>query len=248
MRVSSFVVSWRRSYFSHYRRCCLDCLRLLACRDWTWVQYAFGSLWLFGDRVWMTGYIPYLSEIHAQILELHTTYVPTDYRSQLRFLLQPAIWQQKGSVPRSRYHSMATDFVIHIRCLGGRVIMQEIFRCEYSFFVTECDRVLTDMIQCGTETIFPGNHLCACRRTWLTHMFAFFAYFWLFTMGFKVNGSFWSTSSVPLRKYNPGSRYLRIYLRSPVLMSSCRRSWQILNNFIVAHYPSCRSKITGFWV
>jgi len=71
MRVSSFVVSWRRLYFWSYRRRCLDCLRLLACRDWTWVQYAFGSLWLFGDWVWMTGYIPYISEIHAQILELH---------------------------------------------------------------------------------------------------------------------------------------------------------------------------------
>jgi hypothetical protein len=35
-----------------------------------------------------TEYIPYLSETHAQMLELHTTYIPTSYRSLLPFLLQ----------------------------------------------------------------------------------------------------------------------------------------------------------------
>jgi len=33
------------------------------------------------------------------MLELHTGEVPADYRSLLPFLLTPAIWQQKGSVP-----------------------------------------------------------------------------------------------------------------------------------------------------
>lgn len=33
------------------------------------------------------------------MLELHTTDVPTEYRSLLPFLLTPAIWQQKGSIP-----------------------------------------------------------------------------------------------------------------------------------------------------
>jgi exportin-2 (importin alpha re-exporter) len=44
-------------------------------------------------------YIPYVFQILAQMLELHTSDVPTDYRSLLPFLLQPAIWQQKGSIP-----------------------------------------------------------------------------------------------------------------------------------------------------
>ncbi|KIM79693.1 hypothetical protein PILCRDRAFT_791278, partial [Piloderma croceum F 1598] len=44
-------------------------------------------------------YIPYVFQILAQMLELHTADVPTDYRSLLPFLLQPAIWQQKGSIP-----------------------------------------------------------------------------------------------------------------------------------------------------
>lgn len=44
-------------------------------------------------------YIPYVFQILAQMLELHTADVPTSYRSLLPFLLQPAIWMQKGSVP-----------------------------------------------------------------------------------------------------------------------------------------------------
>jgi exportin-2 (importin alpha re-exporter) len=33
------------------------------------------------------------------MLELHTADAPTNYRTLLPFLLQPAIWQQKGSIP-----------------------------------------------------------------------------------------------------------------------------------------------------
>lgn len=33
------------------------------------------------------------------MLELHTAEVPAEYRSLLPFLLTPAIWQQKGSIP-----------------------------------------------------------------------------------------------------------------------------------------------------
>jgi exportin-2 (importin alpha re-exporter) len=33
------------------------------------------------------------------MLELHKTDVPAEYRSLLPFLLTPAVWQQKGSIP-----------------------------------------------------------------------------------------------------------------------------------------------------
>lgn len=33
------------------------------------------------------------------MLELHTGDVPAEYRNLLPFLLTPAIWQQKGSIP-----------------------------------------------------------------------------------------------------------------------------------------------------
>lgn len=44
-------------------------------------------------------YIPYVFQILGQMLELHASSVPDEYRSILPFLLTPAGWQQKGSVP-----------------------------------------------------------------------------------------------------------------------------------------------------
>lgn len=44
-------------------------------------------------------YIPYSFQILAQMLELHGRDVPGEYRSLLPFLLTPAVWQQKGSIP-----------------------------------------------------------------------------------------------------------------------------------------------------
>ena len=44
-------------------------------------------------------YIPYVFQILAQMLEMHTTGVPADYRTLLPFLFMPACWQQKGSIP-----------------------------------------------------------------------------------------------------------------------------------------------------
>ncbi|KAI0775001.1 Cse1-domain-containing protein [Trametes elegans] len=44
-------------------------------------------------------YIPYVFQILAQMLDLHSGDVPTEYRSLLPFLLTPASWQQKGSIP-----------------------------------------------------------------------------------------------------------------------------------------------------
>ncbi|KAI0296781.1 armadillo-type protein [Multifurca ochricompacta] len=43
-------------------------------------------------------YIPYVFQILAQMLKLHRG-VPVDYRSLLPFLVTPAIWAQKGSIP-----------------------------------------------------------------------------------------------------------------------------------------------------
>ncbi|KAK0194119.1 CAS/CSE protein [Armillaria mellea] len=44
-------------------------------------------------------YIPYVFQLLAQMLEMHSKDVPAEYRNLLPFLLMPAIWQQKGSVP-----------------------------------------------------------------------------------------------------------------------------------------------------
>jgi len=45
-------------------------------------------------------YIPYVFQVLAQMLDLHSTgEVPPEYRNLLPFLFTPAIWQQKGSIP-----------------------------------------------------------------------------------------------------------------------------------------------------
>ncbi|KAI0714440.1 armadillo-type protein [Cerioporus squamosus] len=44
-------------------------------------------------------YVPYVFQVLAQMLDLHTGEVPAEYRSLLPFLLTPAAWQQKGSIP-----------------------------------------------------------------------------------------------------------------------------------------------------
>ncbi|KAI0350026.1 Cse1-domain-containing protein [Trametes cingulata] len=44
-------------------------------------------------------YIPYVFQILAQMLDLHSGDVPAEYRSLLPFLLTPASWTQKGSIP-----------------------------------------------------------------------------------------------------------------------------------------------------
>ncbi|KAF9027107.1 Cse1-domain-containing protein [Hymenopellis radicata] len=44
-------------------------------------------------------YIPYVFQLLAQMLEMHTSNIPTEYQELLTFLLTPAIWAQKGSIP-----------------------------------------------------------------------------------------------------------------------------------------------------
>lgn len=58
---------------------------------------------LLSDKTFLTSfyaeYIPYVFQLLAQMLELHTSDVPAAYRELLPFLLTPASWQQKGSIP-----------------------------------------------------------------------------------------------------------------------------------------------------
>ncbi|THH29169.1 hypothetical protein EUX98_g5041 [Antrodiella citrinella] len=44
-------------------------------------------------------YIPYVLQLLAQMLDMHTDTVPAAYRDLLPVLLTPASWQQKGSIP-----------------------------------------------------------------------------------------------------------------------------------------------------
>ena len=43
--------------------------------------------------------MPYVIQILAQMLELHDSNIPNEYRTMLPILLQPASWQQRRSIP-----------------------------------------------------------------------------------------------------------------------------------------------------
>ncbi|KAG2034488.1 CAS/CSE protein [Suillus americanus] len=64
----------------------------------TFEQALFGPFTLILQQD-IDQYIPYVFQILAQMLEAHTTGVPSEYRSLLPFLLTPTCWQQKGSIP-----------------------------------------------------------------------------------------------------------------------------------------------------
>lgn len=107
--------------------------------------------------------------------------------------------------------------------------------------VTDCDKVWLTWCSADMKPYsWAIANVPAGERDWLI-CFSLL----LFAIAFEVNRSFWSISSVPLRKYNPGSLYFRIYLRSLGLTSSCRRSWQILNNFIAVHYQVAARRSQG---
>lgn len=54
----------------------------------------------FSNQSFPLEYIPYVFQVLAQMLELQSQgQVPAQYRTLLPFLLTPAIWQQKGSIP-----------------------------------------------------------------------------------------------------------------------------------------------------
>jgi CAS/CSE protein, C-terminus len=120
------------------------------------------------------------------MLELHTADVPTDYRSLLPFLLQPAIWQQKGSIPglvkllkaflaRDAKQMIAAGQVaavlgiIQQRLIPSKIndvwgmellqaVMQNIPVWVLLAFCCFPDRALIDLIQCRPATVFPSDH------------------------------------------------------------------------------------------
>jgi hypothetical protein len=65
-------------------------------------------------------YVPYLSEIHVQMLELHITYVPTDYHRLFLLFLQT---QQKArALVRDAKQMVVTDLgVIQQRSILSKI-------------------------------------------------------------------------------------------------------------------------------
>ena len=124
-------------------------------------EYSFA----FGDSL-LTGYewhrlysiLFRLSVAHTQILELHTTYIPTDYRCLLQFLLQPVIRHQKGNIPCSKSQSMMHK--------GQGDYARIIFWCEHFILLLTAVGLWLTWSSVDLKPYF-------CRQTGLAYMFTF---------------------------------------------------------------------------
>ncbi|KAF9463182.1 CAS/CSE protein [Collybia nuda] len=145
-------------------------------------------------------YIPYVFQILAQMLELHTTNVPDQYRSLLPFLLTPAVWQQKGSVPglvKLLKAFLARDSV---QMLSAGQIASVLAVTQQRLIPSKLnDAWGLDLLQSVVQNVKPGDlkqyfkgvimTLLTRMQTSKTDKFVYlFAKFLLFTMAINVEG------------------------------------------------------------
>ncbi|KAF7976444.1 hypothetical protein HWV62_6681 [Athelia sp. TMB] len=176
-------------------------------------------------------YIPYVFQILAQMLELHKHDAPADYRSLLPFLLQPAIWQQKGSVPglvkllkaflaRDAKQMIAAGQVAAV--LG--ILQQRLIPSKVN------DGWGMELLQSVVQNISPADlkpyfrpiliNLLTRLQTSKTDKFVYlFSYFLLFTMAIQVEG------------LTPDYLIGTVEEIQPQLWS------QVLNNFVAGQIP-----------
>ncbi|KIP01732.1 hypothetical protein PHLGIDRAFT_336871 [Phlebiopsis gigantea 11061_1 CR5-6] len=145
-------------------------------------------------------YIPYVFQLLAQMLELHTSDVPVAYRDILPILLTPANWQQKGSIP---------GLVKLLKAFLARDARQMIVTGQYTAVLAVIQQRLIpsklndgwgfELLQAVVQYIPPSDlkqYFRALVVTLLTRMQTsktdnftyYFVYFLLFSMAIKVEG------------------------------------------------------------
>ncbi|KAG6331701.1 hypothetical protein ID866_7388 [Astraeus odoratus] len=181
-------------------------------------------------------YIPYVFQILAQMLDIHTAGVPTEYRSLLPFLLMPAPWQQKGSIPglvklltaflaRDANHMVANNQIPPVLAIIQQRLVPSKVNDAWGF----------ELLQAVVQYV-PAAHLKQYFRpllmTLLTRMQTsktdkyvyHFSQFLLFTMAINVEG------------LGPNYVISTVEEIQPQLWS------QILSNFIVPQVPKIPHK------
>ncbi|KAF5378153.1 hypothetical protein D9615_007619 [Tricholomella constricta] len=181
-------------------------------------------------------YIPYVFQVLAQMLELHKTDVPEQYNSLLPFLLTPAVWQQKGSVPglvkllkaflvRNSAQMVATGQVASVLAVVQQRLIPSKLNDAWGF----------ELLQSVVLNVKPDQlkqYFKAVVMTLLTRMQSsqtdkyvlLFTRFFLFTMAVNVEGL---TPDYVIGAIEEIQKHL----------------WpQILNNFIVPQIPKLPPK------
>jgi len=145
-------------------------------------------------------YIPYVFQVLGQMLELHASSIPDEYRSLLPFLLTPAGWQQKGSIP---------GLVKLLKAFLTRDSAQLVETGQYTAILAVVQQRLIpskvndgwgfELLQAVVENIPPQNlrqympavivNLLNRMQTSKTDKYVhLFVYFLAFVMGVNVNG------------------------------------------------------------
>ncbi|KAH9947043.1 Cse1-domain-containing protein [Amylocystis lapponica] len=181
-------------------------------------------------------YIPYVFQVLAQMLELHTADVPGEYRSLLPFLLTPASWQQKGSIP---------GLVKLLNAFLSRDAKQMVATGQYAAVLAVVQQRLIpsklndgwgfELLQAVVQNIPPADlkqYFRAILVTLLTRMHTsktdkyvyHFVYFLTFTMAINVDG------------LGPD------YVISPIEEIQPQLWSQILANFVIPQVPKMPPK------
>ena len=164
-------------------------------------------------------YVPYLSEIHVQMLELHTTYVSTDYHRLFLLFLQT---QQKArALVRDAKQMVATDLgVIQQRSILSKIndvcgilrpVTQNIEMWAHFSVVVSAGALL--MIQCRPGIILQSTRCqlasaVADKQDESICLHRIFLYFSPWRS--KWTASRWTVSSIPSRKSNPRKLFLNL--------------------------------------
>lgn len=177
-------------------------------------------------------YIPYVFQILAQMLDLHTSNVPGEYREILPFLLTPASWQQKGSIPGlvkllTAFLSRETQHVVSTKQFTSilAVVQQRLIPSKTN------DGWGFELLQAVVQHIPPSElrqYFRAVIVTLLTRMQTsktdkyvyHFVYFLMFTMAINVQG------------LTPDFLIATVEEIQPRLWS------QILSNFVIPQVPT----------
>ncbi|KAI0684913.1 Cse1-domain-containing protein [Cytidiella melzeri] len=181
-------------------------------------------------------YIPYVFQLLAQMLELHTQDVPAAYRELLPFLLTPSIWGQKGSVPglvkllkaflsRDAKQMVATGQYLPVLA----VIQQRLIPSKVN------DAWGFDLLQSVFQYV-PASALERCRRALVMDMLTrlqtsktdkfvyLFVHFLLFTMAINAEGVTPDFIIEPVEEIQPNL-------------------WpQVLSNFVIPQVPKMPTK------
>ncbi|KAH8833705.1 Cse1-domain-containing protein [Flagelloscypha sp. PMI_526] len=145
-------------------------------------------------------YIPYVFQVLAQMLNLHTDGVPEQYRPLLNLLFSPTAWQQKGSIPglvkllkaflsKDAAQMVAAGQVVSVLAVVQQRLIPSKMNDGWGFELLQS--VVRNVQPSTLSSYFKDIVMTLLTRmqTSKTDKYAYqFSYFLLFTMALNIDG------------------------------------------------------------